>query len=94
MSSTQRADLKVSIFRDRNFKTPYYSNPYGYAKHIFQNKTLKSEPVSIGSSPIKIGGNRAFNLNTKSILSPLATDSPLREKKMPVKIVLNEDLFK
>lgn len=93
MSSSQHVDLKVSLFRDRNFKTPYYSNPYGYGKNVFKSSHSQVEKVSIIDSPTKTGGNRAFNLNTKTIFSPLANESPIREKKIAAKLVVNESIL-
>ena len=74
-------DLKSNVIRDRNFNTPYYSNPYGYLKNVFSSKP--DAPIgTISNSPIKKDWNRAFNNNTKTIFSPLATHSSRLGKKL------------
>lgn len=91
--STNNPDLKVSVTRDRNFNTPYYSNPYGYSKNVFQKEKPKMEFNTSTNSPVKAGCNRAFNPDTKTIISPLASDSPLRSKSLVKNIAPNENIL-
>ena len=46
-------DLKVSVIRDRNFNTPYYSNPYGLQKNVYPTFKPKVPVDPITNSPPK-----------------------------------------
>lgn len=90
--STNAPELKSSVTRDRNFKTPYYSNPYGYGGTTFSQAILKSREASNANSPSKKIATRAFNPDTKTILSPMAKESPVRAKPGPQKVEVNHRL--
>lgn len=88
-TSAYSPDLKANIMRDRNFKTPYYTNPYGYSKNVFdRSKVNQSQYRKV---PINLKTN-AFNPDTRSILSPLIDDSPVRAKKSPPSLPITQNM--
>jgi hypothetical protein len=88
-TSAYSPDLKANIMRDRNFKTPYYTNPYGYSKNAFDRSKVSQSQFRKVSTNLK---TNAFNPDTRSILSPLIDDSPIRAKKSPPSLAINQNI--
>ena len=81
--------MKASIIRDRNFNTPYYSNPYGYNNKKGSGR-ISERP---SSSRTKMRSSRAFNDNTKSILTPFVIDKAEKVDPKTNKIPINNDIL-
>jgi hypothetical protein len=82
--------LKANIMRDRNFKTPYFTNPYGYAKNAFDRSKVNQTEGRKG--PVRMSTN-AFNPDTRQILSPLNDDSPSKAPISPQRVGINKKLL-
>ena len=89
-TSAYSPDLKANIVRDRNFKTPYYTNPYGYAKNVFDRSKVNQSQFR--QMPVNLKTN-AFNPDTRSILSPLIDDSPSKARVSPQSVGINKKLL-
>lgn len=91
-SSSNAPDLKARITRDRNFKTPYFSNPYGYQSSVV-DKTIAQGIQGIGNnSPVRMNSNSAFNSDTRSLISPFGGDSPVKAKRPVQNVSINMKL--
>jgi hypothetical protein len=82
--------LKANIMRDRNFNTPYFTNPYGYAKNAFDRS--KVNQIEGRKGPARMSTD-AFNPDTRKIFSPLDDDSPSKAPRSPEKVGINKKLL-
>jgi len=86
-SPVTASDLRTSIVRDRNSKTPYYSNPYGYSSNTRSNVNNCSVD-SRKQNYNRMSSSNAFNKDTRSLISPFIEDSPSK-----VKVSLNQKMI-
>lgn len=85
-------DLKVSVFRDRNFKTPYYSNPYIYS-HKKSHSVHIAKPIDAAVEAKPRSGSRLATNNTKSIITPFVNEKVERAYSKHTQIELSKKLM-